>query len=241
MSQLFNADFTFVNARLADHYGIPGITGDALQRIPSAGTHRGGLLTMGSFLTATSNPNRTSPVKRGYYVLDRLLCSAPPPPPPTVNLNIDQGSGLENLSVRQRLAEHEKKGATCFACHQQMDAIGLGLENYDGVGTYRTSDSFGPINATSSLTGANGPTAFNGSTELASLLAADERTLPCVVKKLMTYTMGRDIAAPQDSMKNAIADSTKQNGNNLRAALEALVVSDIFRTRRAATAAEVTP
>jgi hypothetical protein len=241
VSQLFSADFAYVNARLADHYGIPGITGDALQRVSAAGTHRGGILTMGSFLTATSNPNRTSPVKRGYYVLDRLLCAAPPPPPPTVNLNIDQGSGLEKLSVRQRLAEHEKKGATCFACHQSMDAIGLGLENYDGIGTYRTADAFGPIDATSSLPGPNGPTAFNGPTELAALLAGDERMLPCVVKKVMTFSLGRDIAAPQEPLKAAIVDATKANGSTLRAALEALVVSDIFRMRRAATASEVTP
>ena len=241
IAQLFNANFTYLNARLAEHYGIPGITGDTLQRVSTAGTPRVGLLTLGSFLTATSNPNRTSPVKRGYFVLDRLLCAAPPPPPPDVNTNIDQGSGLENLSVRERLAAHEKKGAACFACHQTMDAIGLGLENFDGIGTYRTADAFGPIDATSSLPSAGASVAFSGPAELATLLAGDERTLPCVVKKLMTFSLGRDITAAQDAMKVAIVDSTKQNGGNLRAAIEALVVSDIFRMRRAKAASEVTP
>lgn len=239
VSQLLTADFAFVNGRLAQHYGIPGITGDAFQRVSTAGTTRGGLLRLGSFLTATSNPNRTSPVKRGYYVLDRLLCSAPPPPPADVNLNIDQGSGLEKLSVRERLAAHGKKGAACIACHRSMDPIGLGLENYDAVGTYRSADAFGPIDASSSLPGDPSPTAFNGPVELANLLANDQRMLPCVVQKLMTFTMGREIGPKQTPLKDAIAVTTQANGSNLRAAIETLVVSDIFRTRRAASAAEV--
>lgn len=241
VSQMFTADFSYVNARLADHYGITGITGDALQRVSTAGTHRGGLLTLGSYLTATSNPNRTSPVKRGYFVLDRLLCSPPPPPPGDVNLNIDQGSGLENLSVRDRLAMHEKKGAACAACHVTMDAIGLGLENYDGIGTYRQADGFGTIDAKATLPTAAGNTPFNGATELANLLANDEHTLPCVVQKLMTFSLGREVGKPQIPLKDAIVMDTKANGSNLRAALEALVVSDIFRMRRAATASEVAP
>lgn len=240
-SQLFQADFTFVNARLAEHYGITGITGDAFQRVP-AGSQRGGLLRLGAFLTSTSNPTRTSPVKRGYFVLDRLLCSAPPPPPPAVNLNIDQGSGLENLSVRQRLAQHEQKGSSCFSCHRVMDAIGIGLENYDGIGAYRQADAFGPIDAATELPAASGATTpFDGASELSNLLADDERTLPCIVKKLLTFTLGREIQAAQEPMKVSIAESTKAHGGGLRAAIEAIVVSDLFRKRRAATAAEIAP
>lgn len=241
VSQLLTADFAYVNGRLAQHYGIPGVTGDAFQRVATAGTTRGGLLRLGSFLTATSNPNRTSPVKRGYYVLDRLLCSAPPPPPADVNLNIDQGSGLEKLSVRERLAEHGKKGTACIACHRTMDPIGLGLENYDAVGTYRQADEFGTIDAAAMLPSSTGvgTTPFNGPVELGTLLAGDPRMLPCVVQKLMTFTMGREIGQNQAPMKDAIATTTQAGGGNLRAAIEALVVSDIFRTRRAAAAAEV--
>ena len=241
VARLYDADFTFVNARLAEHYGMTGITGDALQRVP-AGSQRGGLLRLGSFLTSTSNPTRTSPVKRGYFVLDRLLCAAPPPPPPAVNLNIDQGSGLDGLSVRQRLLVHEQKGATCFNCHQVMDALGFALENYDFVGAYRDSDAFGPIDATSELpTQGGGSTSFDGAAELSALLATDERTLPCVVQKLLTFMLGREIGAAQEPAKADIVAHTRASGGSLRAVIEAIVVSDIFRKRRAASAAEVSP
>jgi hypothetical protein len=240
VSRLFDADFVYVDARLATHYGLtPPAQGWA--RVSTAGTTRGGLLTLGSYLTATSNPTRTSPVKRGYFVLDRVLCSAPPPPPGDVNLNIDQGSGLENLSVRERVAKHEEKGTTCYACHQVMDAIGLGLENYDAIGVYRSADAFGPIDATGSLPAADGNAAFNGVRELSTLLAKDERTLPCVVKKLMTFSLGRQLEDPQAPLEQAITSATAQNGSSLRAAIEAIVVSDIFRMRRAQGAAEVKP
>ncbi len=241
VSQLFTADFTYVNARLAQHYGMSGVTGTALQRVPTTGTTRGGLLSLGSFLTATSNPTRTSPVKRGFYVLDRLLCSAPPPPPANVDLNIDSGSGLENLSVRQRVAKHLEKGSTCFACHKIMDPIGLGLEHYDAVGAYRDADTFGPIDATGTLPTSAGDVAFNGARELAAQLVSDERTVPCVVSKLMTFSLGRELRDAQAALKEPIISATQAGGGHLRAALEAIVVSDLFRMRRAATATEVKP
>lgn len=240
VTRLFDADFTYVNTRLAQHYGLTTV-GDGWHKVPTAGTNRGGLLTLGSYLTTTSNPTRTSPVKRGYFVLDRLLCSAPPPPPADVNLNIDEGSGLEQLSVRERTAKHQEKGTTCFACHQTMDPIGLGLENYDAIGTYRTTDSFGPINATGTLPVGETPTPFNGARELSALLAADARTVPCVVRKLMTFTMGRELKAAQEPLHASIASATQTNGGGLRSAIESIVVSDIFRMRRAAAASEVAP
>jgi hypothetical protein len=241
VQRLFDADFTYVNARLAQHYGLSGVPAEGWHRVPTAGTARGGLLTLGSYLTSTSNPTRTSPVKRGYFVLDRLLCSAPPPPPSDVDLNIDEGSGLEMLSVRQRVAQHQQKGTTCFACHQVMDAIGLGLENYDAIGAYRTMDNFGPIDATGTLATETAETPFNGARELSALLAADTRTLPCVVKKLMIFTMGRELGAAQQPLETAISSATLQAGGSMRAAIEAIVVSDVFRMRRAATATEAAP
>jgi hypothetical protein len=241
VSRLFNIDFTYVDARLAQHYGLAGVTGTGFQRVPTAGTTRGGLLTLGSFLASTSNPTRTSPVKRGFYVLDRLLCSAPPPPPGDVDLNIDSGSGFEMLSVRERAAKHLQKGGTCFACHKIMDPIGLGLENYDAIGAYRQADSFGPIDATGTLPTDTGDVAFNGPNELAVLLAADERTVPCVVSKMMTFAMGRELKDAQEPFKQAITQAAAQGGGHLRAAIESIVVNDLFRTRRAAAATEVLP
>ena len=240
---IFNADFSFMNQRLAEHYGVPGVTGDAHQRVALTGSNRRGLLTLGSYLTATSNPTRTSPVKRGFYVMDRLLCEAPPPPPAGVDTNIDEGSGLENVSVRERLAQHQQKGTGCFGCHMVMDTIGLGLEKYDAVGKYRETDEFGAIDATGQLPSADGSssTPFDGALPLADMLAADPRTLTCAVEKLMTFSLGRQFGTDQLPLKQAIAAAALQNGGSLRAAVEALVVADVFRQRRAALATEVTP
>ena len=241
-SQLLNADFTYVNGALASFYGIAGVTATAMQKVPVAGTHRsGGLLTQGSTLVGTSNPSRTSPVKRGLFVLDRLLCAAPPPPPATVNTNIDQGSGLENLSVRQRLAQHQQKGAACAGCHSVMDAIGLGEEHFDAVGRYRDNDGFGPVDATGVLpaAGGTGTTKFDGVDQLAQLLAADTRLVPCMVQKLLTFGLGRSF--DNLDLRDQIAAGAMAKGGTLPAAIEAVVTSDAFRSRRAAAVAEVMP
>jgi hypothetical protein len=238
---MLSADFTYVNAALAAYYGLPAVTGAALQRVPVAGTNRtGGLLTLGSYLAGESNPNRTSPVKRGLFVLDRLLCSAPPPPPPNVNTNIDTGSGLENLPIRQRLAQHQMLGAGCQACHSVMDSIGLALENFDGVGRYRTSDEFGVIDASGKLPSAAGPVMFSGVNQLAAILAADSRFVPCVVQKLLTFSIGRDFSR-DTALRDQLAKVAGGNAANLRGALETVVMSDAFRSRRAALAPEVMP
>jgi hypothetical protein len=239
LSQLLTADFTYVNQPLAALYGLPAVTGTALQKVVTTGTKRAGLLTQGTYLAGTSNPTRTSPVKRGIYVLDRLLCSAPPPPPNNVNLNIDQGSGLENLPLRQRLAEHQKKGAACGACHATMDAIGLGMENFDAIGRYRTSDEYGAVDPSGMLPIGGGMTKpFAGVTDLAQLLSADARLVPCVVQKLLSFGVGRDFGT-NPALRNAVAAGAA--GGGLRAAIAAVVTHEAFRSRRAATMAEVMP
>jgi Protein of unknown function (DUF1592)/Protein of unknown function (DUF1588)/Protein of unknown function (DUF1585) len=238
---MLSADFTYANAALAAYYGLPAVTGTALQRVPTTGTNRtGGLLTLGAFLAGESNPNRTSPTKRGLYVLDRLLCSAPPPPPPTVNTNIDQGSGLENLPVRKRLAQHQLLGASCGACHVVMDSIGLGLENFDGVGRYRAADEFGVIDATGKLPTAAGTTSFDGVNQLAPILAADPRLVPCLVQNMLTFSIGRDFSH-DTALRDQVTAAAGGGAANLRVALETVVMSDAFRSRRAALATEVTP
>jgi hypothetical protein len=236
---MLSADFTYLNATLAAYYGMPAVTGDALIKVPTAGSQRlGGLLTLGAYLAGESNPTRTSPVKRGLFVMDRLLCSAPPPPPPDVNTNIDQGSGLENLPIRQRLAMHQKLGAGCSACHSVMDAIGLSLENFDGVGKYRTSDEFGTIDNSGTLNTAKGPMMFNGVSGLTAILANDTRFVPCVLQKMLTFSIGRDFSKEAD-LKAALATAAGGPNASLRAALEAVVLSDAFRSRRAAMQSEV--
>ena len=239
--QMLSADFTWVNSTLAAYYGMPAVTGTDYVRVPVASANRtGGLLTLGAFLTGVSNPNRTSPTKRGLYVLDRLLCSAPPPPPAGVNLSAIDTSN-SNMPVRQRLAAHQQTGAGCAACHATMDSIGLGLENFDGVGRYRTSDSFGPIDASGKLPAPTGGTVdFDGVNQLAPIVAADPRFVPCVMRNMLTFSIGRDFSRDTD----LVAQLTKLAGGgaaNLRVALETVVMSDAFRSRRAALATEVMP
>lgn len=243
ITEMLGANFTYVNGPLAAMYGLPAVTGDTVQRVSTAGSKRaGGLLTQGSYLVGESNPTRTSPVKRGLYVLQRLLCSAPPPPPPTVVVNIDQGSGLENLSVRERLAKHQKNGASCAGCHVVMDAIGLGLENFDAVGRYRDSDQFGMIDASAELpapTG-TGTVKFNGAAELSQILASDPRVVPCVIEKLLSFGMGRSIE-PEIDLRDQVAASAVTAGSSLRAAIETVVLAEVFRSRRAASQSEIKP
>ncbi|HVJ14319.1 MAG TPA: DUF1592 domain-containing protein [Polyangiaceae bacterium] len=233
---MLTASYGYINGPLAQHYGIMGVTGDAPQRVDFTGTTRRGVLTYGSFLTGTSNPTRTSPVKRGKHVLERFLCSPPPDPPGDIDLNIDEGSGLENLSVRDRLAEHQKKGAGCAGCHVVMDAIGLGLENFDGVGAYRTADEYGPINSTGNLPTPDnlGTIAFEGASQLADILATDERMVWCMTQKMLTYGLGRGFSPTSDpGLLEVVGAYARVNGGSFRAALRTILVSDVFRKRRA--------
>ncbi len=238
---MLSADFTYVNPALAAYYGMPAVTGTDYTRVPVASANRtGGLLTQGSFLAGVSNPNRTSPTKRGLYVLDRLLCSAPPPPPAGVNLNAIDTSNT-NQPIRQRLAAHQATGAGCAACHKTMDSIGLGLENFDAVGRYRADDEFGPIDASGQLPNATGmAVSFDGVNQLAAILAADPRFVPCVVQTMLTFSIGRDFS--QDTTLRAqLAQTAGGSAASLRGAVETVVMSDAFRSRRAALATEVMP
>jgi hypothetical protein len=242
--QMLSADFTWVNPTLAAYYGMPAVTGTDFVRVPVASANRtGGLLTLGSFLTGVSNPTRTSPTKRGLYVLDRLLCSAPPPPPAGVNLSAIDTSN-SNMPIRQRLAAHQQTGAGCAACHATMDSIGLGLENFDAVGRYRTSDSFGTIDASGQLPApppTSGTVNFAGVNQLGAILAADPRFVPCVMQNMLTFSIGRDFSPDKTTLVAQLTQLAGSGTATLRGALETVVMSDAFRSRRAALASEVMP
>src|SRR5262249_52888322 len=138
-----DADFTFANERLARHYGIEGIKGEEFQRVSLAGTPRGGILTQGSILTLTSNPTRTSPVKRGKWILENILGTPPTPPPPNAGeLKEEPGVELKG-TLRQRMEQH-RANPDCATCHQRMDPLGFGLENFDAIGRWRTKDGTFP-------------------------------------------------------------------------------------------------
>ena len=181
--------YTFLNERLANFYGLPGVTGPAFRRVNLAGTGRGGILTQASVLTVTSYPNRTSPVLRGKWILENILNAPPPAPPPGVP-NLDTSAVGSAKSLREQLEEH-RKNPTCASCHSRMDPLGFGLENFDAIGEWRKKDGEIAIDSSGSLP--DGRT-FAGPDGLKTVLASDrEAFVQCLSAKLLTYALGRGL------------------------------------------------
>ncbi len=225
---LLDADFTYVNERLARHYGIAGVHGDAFRRVSLAGTGRGGVLTQAAVLTVTSNPTRTSAVKRGRWVLDNLLGTPPPAPPPGAD-DLKPAPAGRNLTLRQRLDAHRSK-SECASCHARMDPLGFGLENFDAVGAWRSRDGGEPIDASGTLLDGR---RFNGPDELRSLLrdrAGDFRR--CLAEKLLTYALGRGLTPADDCAIRRIVTETARDGDRFSALVLAIVRSEPFQSRR---------
>jgi hypothetical protein len=225
VEEMLTADWTYVDSRLARHYGLPD-PGTGFQRVTLPMERSAGILSKGGLLMVTSYSRRTSPVKRGQWVLSQLLCSEPPPPPPGVE-------ALEELEVmgtlRQRLEAH-RTNPVCFACHSQMDPIGFGLENFDGVGMFRTMEGESAIDSSGELP--NGET-FTGAAELGNILAGDDRFTTCVAEKLSTYAIGRGFEGRADeAWVDDVAQRGRAQGSSLRAFITAIVTSDPFRMRR---------
>ncbi|MCZ6877194.1 MAG: DUF1592 domain-containing protein [Acidobacteria bacterium] len=187
---LLDADYTFLNERLARHYGIPNIYGSHFRRVRLADQNRHGLLGQGSFLTVTSRANRTAPVLRGKWVLENLLGTPPPPPPPEVPALNEKREEVQDLTMRQRIEAHRSNPA-CASCHAQMDPIGFALENFDGVGRWRTTEGGRTIDASGVLPDG---TRFQGPAELRKvLLSRSEQVVQTVTEKLLTYALGREV------------------------------------------------
>jgi hypothetical protein len=228
LDTLLLADFTFADARLAQHYGL-GVSPTQMQRVSLAGAPRLGLLTQTSFLSITSFPERTSPVVRGSWVVERLLCSPPPAPPPGVSTALNAPTVQEGLTLREKLVQH-RADPQCAACHALFDPVGFGLENYDAVGSYRTLDNGQPVDASGALS--DGP-AFVGALELARVVASDPRFEPCVAEQVLTYGVGRSFRSPEaKAYTEHVASSVRQRGGSFRALLEVIASSEAFLTRR---------
>lgn len=226
MTEFLTANFTFIDERLASLYGVTLPMGTGVRRASLAGTPRLGFLTQGTVLTVTSHADRTSPVKRGQWVLSQLLCTPPPPPPPEV-----EGLPMETTpsgSLRQRLEAHRAQPA-CRACHDQMDPIGFGLENFDAVGVHRTMDGMFPIDSTGTLPDGR---AFDGAQALARLVQTDRRFPRCVTTQLMTYAMGRGLNEADDPQLESIARDWAASGQRLRELVERIALSPAFTQRR---------
>ena len=224
------ADYTFVNERLARHYNIDGVEGDAFVKVKLPANRPGGILGQGSFLTLTSNPTRTSPVKRGKYVLENLLASPPPPPPPEVP-DLDDKKRVElHGTLRQRMEQH-RVDPTCASCHARMDPIGFGLEHFDGIGAWRDKDVGAAIDSAGEL--ASGEK-FHGPGELREILLSKKRPefLRCVTEKMLTYALGRGLEYYDRPAIDKIVRSVDSSGAKFSQVVIEVVKSAPFQLRR---------
>lgn len=184
-----NSNFTFLNERLARHYGIAGVSGPEFRRVPLSTGERGGILTQASVLTVSSYPTRTSPVIRGKYVLENILNAPPPPPPPNVPSLEESAQGFTG-TLRQQLEKHRADPA-CASCHNRMDALGFGLENYDAIGAWRTAEAGLPIDSSGALPGGR---AFRSPAGLRELLFDQKDDFAeCLTEKMLIYALGRGL------------------------------------------------
>jgi len=225
---LLTADYTFVNQRLAEHYGIPRIYGSQFRRVTVSDANRRGLLGQGSVLTVTSYPNRTSVVQRGKWVLETLLGSPPPPPPADVP-ELKAAPHGKRLSMRGQMEEH-RVNPTCAACHARMDPIGFALENYDAVGQWRATDAGAEIDASGKLPDG---TVFNGPAGLTQLLLTKYRDdfVRTATEKLLTYALGRGVEYYDFPAVRAIDRAAAGDNYRISSWIVAVVNSVPFRMR----------
>jgi mono/diheme cytochrome c family protein len=206
---LLRADYTFVNERLAEHYGIDGVFGDAFRRVALKDPNRRGLLGQGSILFQTSVANRTSPVFRGKWIMTVLFNSPPPPPPANVPALDDNSASSAPRSVRERLEQH-RKAPVCAACHALIDPPGLALENFDPIGRWRNTDSGQPIDATTTLPGGIAISGPGGLRQ--ALLSRPEIFVSTLTEKLMVYALGRRLEAEDmPTVRRIVRDAARDD------------------------------
>ncbi len=244
---LIDADYTFLNQPIANHYGIvdtqgnwwghenpvPGgekIKGRAFRRVKLQGTSRGGILSHASVLTVTSNPTRTSPVKRGRWVLEQILGTPPPPPPPDVPELEEEGEVAHGTTLRERLEQHRADPA-CANCHAKMDPIGFALENFNAIGAFRWKDGELDIDTTAELP--DGTVLQHGIIDLKQVVKdRKEQFLRCLTEKLLTYALGRGLEYYDRSTVDRIVAQLEAGGYRSSVMITEIVKSDPFRLRR---------
>jgi Protein of unknown function (DUF1588)/Protein of unknown function (DUF1585)/Protein of unknown function (DUF1592) len=229
---LLTADYTFVNERLAKHYGIPNVYGSQFRRVtlgPDMDLRRG-LLGKGAILTTTAKPERTSPVVRGKWVMTNILGMSPPDPPPDVPAlparPVDATGNAHEPTMRQKMLDHRVR-ADCIQCHSLMDPIGFSLENFDGIGLWRTQDEGQPIDPAAQVfdgTKISGPSALRQ-----WLLGYSDQFVEVVAEKLLTYALGRGVEYQDMPLVRAIAREAGRNNNRFSALVLAVVKSKPFQ------------
>jgi hypothetical protein len=224
-----DADYTFVNERLAEHYGIPGIHGTTFRRVKlDPALHRGGLLGQASILTVTSYNNRTSVVLRGKWILENILAAPPPPPPPNVPALNDAKNG-KFLSVREQMEQH-RKNPICASCHTKMDPLGFSLENYDAVGAWRTNYAGKPIDVSAVLpdgTQFTGPSGLQG-----ILMSRKDQFVEALTERMMTYALGRGLEAYDMPAVRAVRDAAMRDDYRMQSIIVGIVQSVPFVMKR---------
>jgi hypothetical protein len=225
---LLRADYTFVNERLAKHYGMPGIYGSQFRRVTVTDDARRGLLGQGSILAITSKAERTSPVVRGKWILENILGTPPPPPPPDVPALKDAEEDQTPKTMRQQMAEH-RANPVCASCHKVMDPIGFALENFDAVGTWRTRDAGTPIDASGEL--ADGTVVDGVSALRTALLRRPEVFVGTVTEKLLTYALGRGLDHHDMPAVRAIVRDAAANDYRFSSLVLGIVRSAQFQNR----------
>jgi hypothetical protein len=226
-----DADYSFLNERLANFYKISGVKGPEFRKVAlPPETHRGGILTQAAILTVSSYTTRTSPVLRGKWILENILNAAPPPPPPDVP-NLDETKVGSTTSLRQQLEEH-RKNPTCASCHSRMDPLGFGLENFDAIGAWRTQDGKFPIDSTGTLPDGR---SFQGPAELKTIVKADRDAFTqCMTEKLMTYALGRGLERYDKATVRKIAKNVAARDYRFSSLVLEIVNSLPFQKRKTA-------
>ena len=231
LSEFLDAKYTFLDERLAKHYGIEGVSGGNFRRVELTTDQRGGILSHASILSVSSYPTRTSPVIRGKYLLQNFLGAPPPAPPPDVPTLDEEAVGNAG-SLRQQLEKH-RSNATCASCHNRMDVLGFGLENYDAIGKWRTMDGKFPVDISGTFP--NGKS-FSTPAQMKVLLKEE---LPdfarCLIEKMLTYSLGRGLEKYDRRTVDELGRKLSASGYQFQTLISEIVQSLPFQSRRGET------
>ncbi len=225
---LLTSPVTFVNGRLASHYDLPGVDGDAFVKVEAPGK-RAGILTLGAFLVTHAKTTETSPIKRGVFMREHLLCQIPPPPPDNVNVKLPQPS-KDLVTLRDRMEEHRQE-IGCSKCHALFDPLGLALESYDATGRWRATDNGRPVDAAGKLIQTDVDGNFENAIDLASRLGRSEQVRDCYVKQWFRYAFGRTEAPADACTITTLKRMFDARNHDVRELLVALTQTDAFYYR----------